>query len=111
MPSRSVTRIGLNGKREPMSGSRMKPRFAVFIPGFRHNPAYRNTMHFEGTKEMLEPTEIRREQGCILEPVRKTPIVRDVDVLVCGGGPAGVGAALGAARTRSEERREGAARR
>ena len=82
-----------------MSGSRMKPRFAVFIPGFRHNPAYRNTMHFEGTKEMLEPTEIRREQGCILEPVRKTPIVRDVDVLVCGGGPAGVGAALGAART------------
>lgn len=41
---------------------------------------------------------IRRDEGCIVEPVRRTPIVREVDVLVCGGGPAGVGAALGAAR-------------
>lgn len=42
--------------------------------------------------------EIRRDQGAILEPVRKTPVVRDVDVLICGGGPAGIGAALGAVR-------------
>ncbi|MDY0168941.1 MAG: FAD-dependent oxidoreductase [Thermoguttaceae bacterium] len=32
-------------------------------------------------------------------PSRDVPIVRRVDVLVCGGGPAGVGAALFAART------------
>ncbi len=48
---------------------------------------------------MVEPTEIQHAEGCILEPLRKTPIARDVDVLVCGGGPAGIGAALGAART------------
>lgn len=46
---------------------------------------------------MVEPTFIR-EDGCIVEPARKTPIVREVDVLVCGGGVSGVGAALGAAR-------------
>ena len=35
----------------------------------------------------------------IREPAREVPVVREVDVLVCGGGPAGIGAALGAART------------
>lgn len=34
----------------------------------------------------------------ITEPERKTPIVRKVDVLVLGGGPAGLGAAIAAAR-------------
>jgi ribulose 1,5-bisphosphate synthetase/thiazole synthase len=48
---------------------------------------------------MVSPTVIRPEEGNIFEPVRKTAIVRDVDVLVCGGGPAGIGAALGAARS------------
>ncbi len=33
-----------------------------------------------------------------IEPSREIPIIADVDVLVCGGGPAGVGAALRAAR-------------
>ena len=33
------------------------------------------------------------------EPPRSVPVVADVDVLVAGGGPAGVGAALAAART------------
>jgi hypothetical protein len=33
------------------------------------------------------------------EPAREVPVVADVDVLVVGGGPAGVGAAIGAART------------
>lgn len=32
------------------------------------------------------------------EPARELPVVADVDVAVCGGGPAGVGAALAAAR-------------
>lgn len=34
----------------------------------------------------------------IEEPARRIPVVRDVDVLVVGGGPAGIGAAAGAAR-------------
>ncbi|MBT3372245.1 MAG: FAD-dependent oxidoreductase [Rhodospirillaceae bacterium] len=33
-----------------------------------------------------------------VEPVRETPIINDVDVLVCGGGFAGVAAAVAAAR-------------
>lgn len=44
----------------------------------------------------MNPTSI--EKDSILEPPRRTPVVREVDVLVCGGGVAGVGAALGAAR-------------
>lgn len=35
--------------------------------------------------------------GAVLESPRRLPIRADVDVLVCGGGPAGVGAALAAA--------------
>ncbi len=46
----------------------------------------------------MEPSSIRRDQGYIVEPARQTEIVRDVDVLVCGGGVSGVGAALGASR-------------
>lgn len=34
----------------------------------------------------------------ITEPARQTPVVADVDVLVCGGGSAGVAAAVSAAR-------------
>ena len=34
----------------------------------------------------------------VTEPQRQTPLLADVDVLVAGGGPAGVGAALAAAR-------------
>ena len=33
------------------------------------------------------------------EPKKELPIIAKTDVLVCGGGPAGVGAALRAART------------
>lgn len=48
----------------------------------------------------MQPTEIRRgEDGFVTEPVRRTPVVREVDVLICGGGVSGVGAALGASRT------------
>ncbi len=39
-----------------------------------------------------------RSAGCVSEPARHTPIAAEVDVLVAGGGPAGVGAALAAAR-------------
>lgn len=33
------------------------------------------------------------------EPSRETPVARQADVIVCGGGPAGIGAALAAARS------------
>ncbi len=36
------------------------------------------------------------------EPARQIPVVRDVDVIVVGGGPAGVGAAIAAARAGAE---------
>jgi hypothetical protein len=39
-----------------------------------------------------------------LEPARKTPVAGNVDVLVCGAGPAGVAAALSAARSGAETR-------
>ncbi len=42
--------------------------------------------------------EIDAEANRIHEPARTTPVVRDVDVVVCGGGLSGIGAALGAAR-------------
>jgi len=38
------------------------------------------------------------KDGRLVESPRRLPIRHDVDVLVCGGGPAGVGAALAAAR-------------
>ena len=40
---------------------------------------------------------LEREQ--IVEPAREIPIVGRSEVLVVGGGPAGIGAALAAART------------
>ena len=35
---------------------------------------------------------------CVAEAARRTPIAGDADVVVCGGGPAGIAAALAAAR-------------
>lgn len=46
----------------------------------------------------MEPTSINAQEQFLVEPPRKTPIVREVDVLICGGGVSGIGAALGAAR-------------
>jgi hypothetical protein len=40
----------------------------------------------------------------LLEPSRETPVAAACDVLVCGGGPAGVAAALAAARLGSDTR-------
>lgn len=38
------------------------------------------------------------DSGVVVEAPRRTPVRADVDVLVCGAGPAGLGAALAAAR-------------
>ncbi len=46
----------------------------------------------------LSGSEYAAGPDTILAPQREVPVVRRVDVLVCGGGPAGVGAALFAAR-------------
>lgn len=42
--------------------------------------------------------EVQPGAGVVLESPRRTPVAADVDVLVVGGGPTGVGAALAAAR-------------
>ena len=46
-------------------------------------------------------------QKTIAEPPRETPVVGETDVLVIGGGPAGVGAALAAARAQGLQVRSG----
>ncbi len=45
-----------------------------------------------------EPSASRIEDGTLVEPARRVPIVAEADVVVCGGGPAGVAAAVAAAR-------------
>ncbi|MDW8039202.1 MAG: FAD-dependent oxidoreductase [Thermoguttaceae bacterium] len=40
----------------------------------------------------------RVEGGYVMVPARKTPVLAEADVVVCGGGPAGVAAACSAAR-------------
>lgn len=47
-------------------------------------------------REAVHP--MRLEAGAVHEAPRRLPVRDDLDVLVCGGGPAGVGAALAAAR-------------
>lgn len=42
--------------------------------------------------------------GCFLEPARELPLRDDADVIVCGGGPAGVSAAIAAARAGARTR-------
>lgn len=44
------------------------------------------------------PMTVESESKMVVEAPRRTPVVADVDVLVIGGGPTGVGAALAAAR-------------
>jgi ribulose 1,5-bisphosphate synthetase/thiazole synthase len=47
----------------------------------------------------IRPPEAMREPlGTVLEGPRRIPVIADVDVLVCGGGPAGTAASIAAAR-------------
>lgn len=51
------------------------------------------------TRSLAQEAEnISTDRSVVLEKPRRTPVVADVDVLVVGAGPAGVGAALAAAR-------------
>ena len=47
----------------------------------------------------LEATTIQKNGEFIIEQTRRVPIIKDVDILVVGGGMAGVGAAAAAGRT------------
>ncbi|MDZ7619364.1 MAG: FAD-dependent oxidoreductase, partial [Patescibacteria group bacterium] len=47
----------------------------------------------------LQAASAASDVNVVADPRGEAPIVAKVDVLVCGGGPAGVGAALYAART------------
>ncbi|NQT11466.1 MAG: FAD-dependent oxidoreductase [Planctomycetes bacterium] len=50
------------------------------------------------TSLAAHPMSVDRERLRVEEAPRRTPVAADVDVLVVGGGPTGVGAALAAAR-------------
>jgi len=59
----------------------------------------RSGMALGGTTLKNKWRDRRRENGeFVVEQTRKIPIIRDIDVLVVGGGMAGVGAALAAGR-------------
>ncbi|MEK7861660.1 MAG: FAD-dependent oxidoreductase, partial [Chloroflexota bacterium] len=45
-----------------------------------------------------------QEQDTVLEPGRRVRVVAETDVLVVGGGPAGVGAAVAAGRAGARPR-------
>ena len=48
--------------------------------------------------QLPHPMAVQPGAGVVVESPRRTPVAADVDVLVVGGGPTGVGAALAAAR-------------
>ncbi len=55
----------------------------------------------QDVKVQVDPVWKKRlgvDENAVVEEPRRTPVVREVDVLVVGGGPAGVGAALAAGR-------------
>jgi hypothetical protein len=58
----------------------------------------RGRSRVKGQVDPVWKKRLKANEGTVLEEARRTPVVRDVDVLVVGGGPAGVGAALAAGR-------------
>lgn len=48
--------------------------------------------------EMIQKSEMIQKPGVFHEPAREIPLTEDCDVIVCGGGPAGISAACAAAR-------------
>lgn len=50
------------------------------------------------------PARAASDPNAVMEPQRATPVADEVDVLICGGGPAGFSAAVAAARTGAKVR-------
>ena len=56
----------------------------------------------EQQENTTPPPDPTNPQGTITEPAREIPVLAETDVLVIGGGPAGVAAAIAASRTGAE---------
>lgn len=53
----------------------------------------------EPAREPVHPMSVLSDRTAVVESPRRTPVAAEVDVLVVGGGPAGIAAALAAARS------------
>ena len=49
-------------------------------------------------KETVQPTTVLDIKGYVEEPAKRIPVIDSADVVILGGGPAGVSAAVAAAR-------------
>ncbi len=67
-------------------------------PGHSDPPSATEEHRQPPARLSAHPMTIDRAAKLVVEAPRRTPVAADVDVLVVGGGPAGVGAALAAAR-------------
>ena len=58
--------------------------------------------HFSVLRYTLDMNTKSNSQAFLTESHQPTPVIEQADIVVCGGGPAGVAAALGAARMQKQ---------
>ena len=71
-----------------------------FLSNLAITPALMATPAFTiASGEPVNKPETGGNKKIVVEPSREIPVIEEPDVLICGGGPAGVAAALAASRT------------